>query len=143
MLKGATKRCGHARACSEAVLSGSLQPSVHAVQELLQLRGQLLKANCALATALRDVQHWKWRAGLLQLQVAGREELADRSSGYLGAVAAELSHVNQLRAKDAAVIAALKVRSNLFSRWQAQAHHAPQHNGCTCRARLVLLQRKQ
>ena len=118
-------------------------PSVHAVQELLQQGGQLLKANCALATALRDVQHWKWRAGLLQLQVAGREELADRSSGYMGAVDAELTHVSQLRAKDTAVIAALQVSSTVFRRWQAQAHDATQHNGFTCRARLGSLQRKQ
>lgn len=80
-----------------------------AVQDMLQLNGQLLKANCTLATALRDVQHWKWRAGLLQLQVAGREELAERSSGYLKAIDTELSLVNEQRAKDRSMIAALQV----------------------------------
>ena len=49
------------------------------VQAARRLKGEALQTQLSLCLAQREAQHWKWRAGLLQLQTASREEVLELS----------------------------------------------------------------
>ena len=48
-----------------------------------------LQTQHSLSLAQREAQHWKWRAGLLQLQAAGRDEVLELGRVLLETTAAE------------------------------------------------------
>lgn len=84
--------------------------STGALQAAHKLKGQALEAQHSLRVAQRELQHWKWRAGLLQLQASGREEVLELARTLEKATAAECTSSKACVAELTAVKAGLQAR---------------------------------
>ena len=94
------------------------------VQAARRLKGEALQTQLSLCLAQREAQHWKWRAGLLQLQTASREEVL------------ELSRVLQESTAEECAISRVRLAAAVSRKTTLKAGHMP---FASCVARLHCL----
>ena len=66
-------------------------------------------AKYAYHLALKDIEHWKWRAGVLQLKLSGVEETYELLASHNALVVSECSALQQQTQHDSAAYRQLQV----------------------------------